>query len=93
LGVQISFETLDGTEDLVLPRGTQTGRVFRLKGRGVPHVNARGRGDLLVQVVVDTPHDLTGEEEDLLRQIANVRGDEVAPADAGFFSRIRSAFK
>ena len=93
LGVQIPFETLDGSEDLVLPRGTQTGRVFRLKGRGVPHVNGRGRGDLLVQVIVDTPHDLTREEEELLRQIAELRGDDVAPADTGFFSRIRSAFK
>ena len=93
LGVQIPFETLDGAEDLVLPRGTQTGRVFRLKGRGVHHVNGRGRGDLLVQVVVDTAGELTREEEELVRQLAELRGDAVAPPDAGFFSRIRSAFK
>ena len=93
LGAQLSFETLDGVEDLVLPRGTQTGRVFRLKGRGVPHVDGRGRGDLLVQVVVDTPKDLSREEEELLRQLASARGDDVAPVDAGFFSRIKSAFK
>lgn len=93
LGVQLPFETLDGTEDLVLPRGTQTGRVFRLKGRGVPHVDGRGRGDLLVQVVVDTPSELSPEEEELVRRLADVRGDPVAPPDTGFFSRIRSAFK
>ena len=93
LGAQLPFETLDGNEDLVLPRGTQTGRVFRLKGRGVPHIDGRGRGDLLVQVVIDTPKDLSREEEDLLRQLAEVRGDDVAPQDTGFFSRIRSAFK
>ena len=93
LGVHVPFETLDGSEDLVLPRGTQTGRVFRLKGRGVPHVDGRGRGDLLVQVVVDTPKELSPEEEDLLRQLADVRGEAVAPPDTGFFSRIRSAFK
>ena len=58
LGAHIPFETLDGTEDLVIPAGTQSGRVFRLRGRGVPHVNARGRGELLVQVVVDTPTEL-----------------------------------
>jgi molecular chaperone DnaJ len=93
LGAQFAFETLDGTEDLVLPRGTQTGRVFRLRGRGVPHVEGRGRGDLLVQIVVDTPMELSGEQEEILRQLADLRGDDVAPADSGFFSRIRSAFK
>jgi molecular chaperone DnaJ len=93
LGAQFAFETLDGTEDLVLPRATQTGRVFRLRGRGVPHVEGRGRGDLLVQIVVDTPTELSGEQEEILRQLAELRGDDVAPADSGFFSRIRSAFK
>ncbi|MEY2420837.1 MAG: molecular chaperone DnaJ [Acidimicrobiaceae bacterium] len=93
LGAQFAFETLDGTEDLVLPRGTQTDRVFRLRGRGVPHVEGRGRGDLLVQIVVDTPTELSGEQEQILRQLAELRGDDVAPADSGFFSRIRSAFK
>ena len=85
-------QTLDGSEDLVVPRGTATGKVFRLRGRGVPHVRGRGRGDLLVSVVVDTPTDLEPEVEEALRRIAEVRGEDVAPADRGFFSRIRSAF-
>jgi molecular chaperone DnaJ len=93
LGAHIPFETLDGAEDFVLPAGTQTGRVFRLRGRGVPHVDGRGRGDLLVHVVVDTPTDLGKAEEDLLRRLAALRGEEVAPADSGLFSKIRSAFK
>jgi molecular chaperone DnaJ len=93
LGAHLRFETLDGTEDLVVPRGTQSGKVFRLRGRGVPHVDGRGRGDLLVQVLVETPADLTREQEDLLRQLAAERGDEVAPPDAGIRARIRSAFK
>ncbi|HEX9969371.1 MAG TPA: molecular chaperone DnaJ [Acidimicrobiales bacterium] len=93
LGAHLPFETLDGVEDLVLPAGTQTGRVFRLRGRGVPHVDGRGRGDLLVQVVVDTPTDLSKAEEDVLRQLAALRGEDVAPADSGLFSKIRSAFK
>lgn len=92
LGAAISFETLDGHEDLVVPRGTQTGKVFRLRNRGVPHVRGRGRGDLLVEVAVDTPTDLDPEVEEALRQIAAARGEEVAPADKGFFSRIKSAF-
>ena len=93
LGAHLKYETLDGTEDLVLPPGTQSGRVFRLRGRGVPHVNDRGRGDLLVRIVVDTPTDLGGEEEALLRRLATLRGEDVAPEEKGFFSRIRSAFK
>jgi molecular chaperone DnaJ len=93
LGTHIRYETLDGEEDLVVPAGTQTGRVFRLRERGVPHVNDRGRGDLLVQVVVDTPTSLSDEEAELLRTLAALRGDDVAPAEQGFFSKIRSAFK
>ncbi len=83
LGAHIRYETLDGTEDLVIPRGTQPGKVFRL----------RGRGDLLVQVVVDTPTDLTKEQEDLLRLYAGSRGEDVAPAESGFLAKVRSAFK
>jgi molecular chaperone DnaJ len=93
LGAQLEFETLDGAEDLLIPRGTQTGKVFRLRGRGVPHVDGRGRGDLLVRVVVETPEQLTDDQESLLRQFAEARGDEVAPADTGFFARVRSAFR
>ncbi len=92
LGAVLGFETLDGTEELVVPRGTQTGRVFRLRGRGVPHVRGRGRGDLLVRAVVDTPTDLTAEVEDALRSLAELRGDDVAPPEKGFLSRIKSAF-
>jgi molecular chaperone DnaJ len=93
LGAHLPFETLDGTEDLVVPRGTQTGRVFRLRGRGVPHLEGRGRGDLLVQVVVETPAELRREEEELLRQLAELRGESVAPADTGLLAKIKSAFK
>jgi molecular chaperone DnaJ len=93
LGTHIPFQTLDGEEDLVVPAGTQTGRVFRLRGRGVPHVDGRGRGELLVQVVVDTPTSLTSGQEELLRQVAAERGEAIAPVDGGLFSKIRSAFK
>jgi molecular chaperone DnaJ len=93
LGAHLDFETLDGVEDLVIPRGTQNGRVFRLRGRGVPHLERRSRGDLLVQVAVDVPDELSDEEDELLRQLAELRGESVAPADTSFFSKIRSAFK
>jgi molecular chaperone DnaJ len=93
LGAHVSYTTLDGVEDLVIPSGTQTGRHFRLRGRGVPHVDGRGRGDLIVQAVVDTPIGLDDEQDALLRQLADRRGDEVAPPDTGFFARIKSAFR
>jgi molecular chaperone DnaJ len=93
LGAHLTFSTLDGDEDLVLPAGTQSGRVFSLRGRGVPGGRGRARGDLLVQVFVDTPTDLDKESEELLRRVAELRGEAVAPAETGFFSRIKSAFK
>lgn len=93
LGTALKFDTLDGEEDLVIPKGTQTGREFRLRGRGVPHLDGRGRGDLRVRVVVDTPTDLTKEQDNLVRLLAAERGEEVAPADSGFMAKIRSAFK
>lgn len=93
LGAHIAFETLDGPEDLVIPRGTPTGREFRLRGRGVPHLERRSRGDLIVRTLVEVPDDLTADQEELLREFAEKRGDDVAPADAGFLSRIRSAFR
>ncbi|MFQ5556670.1 MAG: molecular chaperone DnaJ [Acidimicrobiales bacterium] len=93
LGVHLEYETLDGPEDLVIPRGTETGSVFRLRGRGVPHVRGRGRGDLLVHVVVDVPDDLTSEQDELLRKFAQLRGEEVADPDEGLLAKFRSAFR
>jgi molecular chaperone DnaJ len=93
LGVHVPFETLDGDEDLVIPAGTQSGREFRLRARGVPHVNDRGRGDLRVVVRVEIPTKLARREEELLRELAELRGEEVAPADHSLFGRIKSAFK
>ena len=79
LGVNIKYETLDSVEDLDIPAGTQSGQVFRIRGRGVPRLEGRGRGDLLVQAVVETPTGLSDDEIDLLRQLAELRGEEVAP--------------
>jgi molecular chaperone DnaJ len=93
LGTQLRVQTLEGTETLAIPSGTQTGQTFRLRGQGVPHLNSRGRGDLVITVVVDTPTDLTDEQEELLRRFAAARGEELLPVDEGLLSRIRSAFK
>ena len=92
LGATLEFETLDGTETLAIPPGTQGGQRLRLRGKGVPHVRGRGRGDLFVGLVVDTPTGLNKAEEELLRQFAAARGEEVGPPDEGLMARLRSAF-
>ena len=93
LGAHVGLTTLDGEEEIAVPAGTQTGRVVRLRGRGVPDVNGRGRGDLVVEVVVDTPTALSPTDEALLRELAAARGEDVDPPDSGLLSKIRSAFK
>ena len=93
LGIHLEYETLDGPEDLVIPRGTESGAIFRLRGRGVPHVRGRGRGDLLVRVAVDVPDDLTPDQESLVRRLAELRDEEVADPEDGLISKIRSAFR
>ena len=87
-----TLPTLDGDEELVVPAGTQPGREFVLRGRGVPRLQGRGRGDLRAQLVVEVPTKLDDDEAALLRQLAEKRGEAVNPPDKGLFSRIKSAF-
>jgi molecular chaperone DnaJ len=94
LGTHLDIETLEGAEELIVAPGTQPGHVFRLKGRGVPALRGRGRGDLLVRVDVDVPTGLSAEEDELVRSLAELRGEAVAnPPEKGVFSRLRSAFQ
>ena len=67
--------------------------MFRFRGKGVPVVNRSGRGDLLVHVVIDLPTDLDEEQEALVRQLAELRGEPVGTEGHGFFSKLRTAFK
>ncbi len=92
LGAVVSVGTLDGEEQITVAAGTQTGAVVRLRGRGVAHVRGRGRGDLLVRLVVDTPTGLDRAQQDLLRQLAEARGEAVGSAPEGIVARLRSAF-
>ena len=92
LGVELEIETLDGSETIVIPKGTESGQVMRIRGRGVPHIQGRGRGDLLIEVVVETPKDLTSTEEKFIRDFAVSRNDQVDPPDKGIIGKFRSAF-
>lgn len=93
LGAELEIPTLEESEILVVPPGTNSGKKFRLRAKGVPHVNGRGRGDLVVNLLVATPTDMTEEQEALLRQFAELRAETVAPPDDSFFSKVKSAFK
>lgn len=93
LGFETQVESLEGPESLTVPAGTQPGRVFKLRGRGVPSLQGHRRGDLLVEVVVEIPEKLRHEEAELLHKLAELRGDQVSQREEGLFSRIRSTFQ
>lgn len=93
LGADVTFETLDGVEEIKIPPATPTGHTFRFRGKGVPVVNRTGRGDLHLHVVIDLPHDLDEEQEELVRRLAELRGEPVGNEGRGFFSKLRTAFK
>jgi len=97
LGAALSVETLDGTRELDIRPGTQSGQVIPMYGLGVRHLNSSGRGDLVIHVTVETPTKLDEEQEGLLKQLAELRAEETppgrfAPGQHGFFSRLRDAF-
>lgn len=93
LGTKIQFQTLDTEESINIDRGTQSGKVIRLRGRGVPDVNGRGRGDMSVVVIVDTPTDLNEEQEAHLRQFATLRNEPIDSVDHGLFGKFKDAFR
>jgi molecular chaperone DnaJ len=92
LGADVPVRTIDGEEDLRIPPGTQSGTMLRLRGRGVPRLGGRGRGDLIVRVGVAVPTKLGADERRLLEEFANLRGEDTAEAK-GILDRIRDAFK
>jgi molecular chaperone DnaJ len=93
LGAEVDFASLDGDVTVDVPVGAQTGRQFRYRERGIPRLRGRGRGDLVLTVVVDTPTDLSPEQEELLRLLAKERGEEVKEhGEDGLLGRFRSKF-
>jgi molecular chaperone DnaJ len=92
LGSTISFATIDGGVEVEVPAGSQTGKRFRVRNRGVPSLRGKSRGDLHLTLVVDTPVGMSDDEEALLRELAKMRSEAVAEPRAGFVSKIRSAF-
>ncbi|MHB1709967.1 MAG: J domain-containing protein [Acidimicrobiales bacterium] len=93
LGTVIGFDTLDDRQDIVIAAGTQSGTVVQVKGLGVPRLRGRGRGDLFVHIVVETPTGLDNAQRALLTSLAEARGEsvETPPPGEGIFSKLRSA--
>lgn len=92
LGGSVDVPTLGGKVQLTIPAGTQTGRTFRLRGRGMPNVNGMGHGDQYVRVTIETPVDLNEEQKQLLARFAELGGERVHPISSSFFERAKKFF-
>jgi molecular chaperone DnaJ len=97
LGGTIEVPTLDGEEAVAVPEGTQSGATFRLKGRGMPHVSGRGRGDLYVSVKVAVPKKLNREQRKAVEELSRLLPTEIErtkrdAAEKPFFERVRDIF-
>lgn len=78
LGAEIEVPTLDGISKIKIPAGTSSGRIFHIKGAGLPKVGGHVRGDQIVRVYVDVPKKLTTRQKELLEEFARINGDEIA---------------
>uniref|UniRef100_UPI0038CBFBAD molecular chaperone DnaJ n=1 Tax=Granulicella tundricola TaxID=940615 RepID=UPI0038CBFBAD len=92
LGTELQIETLEGAESIKVPEGTQSGKEFRLRGKGVPHLNERGKGDLIVEVRVATPTKLNKQQRELVKQLGETMVVENAPHSRGLIDKVKDIF-
>jgi molecular chaperone DnaJ len=93
LGADIKVPTLDGQEaEIAIPEGTQTGKQFPIKGRGMTILRAKNRGDLYIQVVVETPRNLNARQRELLKEFLAQSSGDNQPESEGFFGKVRDFF-
>lgn len=92
LGASIDVPTLDGKVKMKIPAGTQSGKVFRLRGKGVPVLGGHGRGDQHVRVVIETPSSLSKRQRELLEEFAAEAGEDIHPQSKNFFDKVKSIF-
>ena len=92
LGCQLEVPTLDGKVTMKIPGGTQPDAVFRLRGKGIPHLRGQSRGDQLVRVRIEVPQKLDDRQRALLEEFAEISGDEVHPESKGFFDKVKELF-
>ena len=89
LGAEINVPTLDGDAALKIPSGTQSGKIFMLRNKGIRHLNGAGKGNQLIRVVVWTPSKLSVEEKELFKKLADSIGEKPPAADRSFFEKLR----
>jgi molecular chaperone DnaJ len=92
LGTELEIQTLEGPATIKVPEGTQSGREFKLRGKGVPHLNSHGKGDLIVSIRVQTPTKLNKAQKDLLRQLSDTMIVENTPSSPGLFEKVKEIF-
>ena len=90
LGAELEIPTIDGKVKYTIPEGTQTGTVFRLRGKGIPVLNGRGRGDQYVTVTIETPRDLNKEQKEALRKFSETLGESNYEQQKSFFKKFKS---
>jgi len=93
LGGEVEVPTLEGKAQLKVPAGTQSGQVFKLRGKGTVNVNGRERGDLLARLIVEVPSRLNTEQRQKLEEFAALCGDENTPMRKSFFDRAKEFFQ
>lgn len=92
LGTELEIQTLDGMATIKIPEGTQSGKEFKLRGKGVPHLNSHGKGDLIVEIRVQTPSKLSKQQKDLLRELGETLVVENTPTSRGIFDKVKEMF-
>jgi molecular chaperone DnaJ len=92
LGASIDLLTFDGLQTIKIPEGTQPGAILRLKGLGVPHLNANSRGDLYVHIEVKVPHKLSRDQRKLFEQLRETLPTENDPQNKGLFDKVKDYF-
>ena len=92
LGTELEIQTLEGPATIKVPEGTQSGKEFKLRGKGVPHLNSHGKGDLVVEIRVQTPGKLNKQQKELLRQLSETMIVENTPTSRGLFDKVKEMF-
>ena len=93
LGGEVDVPTLEGKAHLKVPTGTQSGQIFKLRGKGIVNVNGRERGDLLARLIVEVPTRLNAEQRQKLEEFAALCGEENTPMRKSFFERAKEFFQ
>jgi len=93
LGVELDVPTIDGKVRYTVPEGTQTGTIFRLKGKGIPFLQSAGRGDQYVKILVEIPKQLSDEQKEILRQFDKISGDEFYEKKKSFLDKVKNILR